>query len=187
MRSPLRLRAAKAALALVLLIPFSAPRAETADCASLEIALDASAGFKETKCDNGSHAGGGPSHSEEGLVAEGLASVFVVRHVTAGVRTYFDRQDTRVFIDSGTAFSKIENWAAAPGGNQFTVARFKGWLSGNAGQPLACFAFSRFTGHVARSSGFRHIVYGFYCTALDDQVSDDEVRRLIGAIKFSFE
>ena len=186
MRPSLPLFAARAAFALALLIPFSAPRAE-ADCASLGIALDPSAGFSETKCDSGNYSGGGPSHTAEGIVASGLASVFVVRHATAGVRTYFSRTDTRVLVDGDSPFAKIENWTSAPGGNQFTVARFKGWLTGKPDMPLGCFAFSRFTGHVASSSGFRHIVYGFYCSALADQISDTEVRRLIDAIKFSFE
>jgi hypothetical protein len=186
MRFSLRLCAAMAAFALVLLFPLSAPRAEV-DCASLGIALDPSAGFSETKCDSGSYSGGGPSHTVEGIVGSGLASIFVVRHATAGVRTYFNRMDTRVLIDSESPFAKIENWTSAPGGNQFAVARFKGWLTGKPDMPLGCFAFSRFTGHVANSSGFRHIVYGFYCSALDDAVSDTEVRRLIDAIKFTFE
>jgi hypothetical protein len=30
-------------------------------------------------------------------------------------------------------------------------------------------------------------VYGFYCTALVEEVSDADVRRLVDAIKFSFE
>jgi hypothetical protein len=186
MRPLLPLCAAKAALALVLLIPFSAPRAET-DCGSLGISLDPAAGFKETRCDAASHAGGGPSHATEGFVASGLGAFFVVRHATAGVRSYFTRMDTRALVDDGSPFAKIENWAAAPGGNQFAVARFKGWLTGKPDMPLGCFAFSRFSGHVASSSGYRHIVYGFYCSALDDQVSDTDVRRLIDAIKFSFE
>ena len=105
----------------------------------------------------------------------------------AGVRTYFNRMDTRALVDAGSPFAKIEDWAAAPGGNQFVAARFKGWLTGKPGMPLACFAFSRFTGHVARSTGFRHVVYGFYCTALAEEVSDADVRRLIDAVKFSFE
>jgi hypothetical protein len=186
MRPGLPSRLVKTALALALVIPLSAPRAET-DCASLDIAIESSAGFSETRCDSGSFSGGGPSRTEEGIVASGSGSLFVVRHAVAGVRTYFNRMDTRALVDAGSPFAKIEDWAAAPGGNQFVAARFKGWLTGKPGMPLACFAFSRFTGHVARSTGFRHVVYGFYCTALAEEVSDADVRRLIDAVKFSFE
>jgi hypothetical protein len=168
------------------MLPFAAPAAET-DCASLDIALEPSAEFPKIACDSGSFGGGGPSRTEEGVVATGAASLFVVRHAVAGVRTYFDRLDTRAFIDDGTVFARIEDWAAAPGGNQFVVARFKGSLAGQRDLPLGCFAFSRFTGHVDRTAGFRHLVYGFYCTAETEQISDADVRRLIAAIKFSFE
>jgi hypothetical protein len=180
------MRPVMAALVLALAIPLSASRAET-DCAALDIALRPSAELPDVKCDSGSFMHGGPSRTEEGIVASGAESVFVIRHAVAGVRTYFERRDTRVFIDKGAAFAKVEDWTAAPGGNQFMVARFKGWLSGQPDLPLSCFGFSRFTGHVARTTGFRHIVYGFYCAAQAEQVSDADVRRLIDAVKFDFE
>lgn len=179
-------RPSKIALALALVVPLSTPRAET-DCASLDIAIEPAAEFSKVTCDSGSFSGGGPSRTEEGIVASNSVSLFAVRHAVAGVRTYFSRTDTRVFIDNGSPFSKIEDWAAAPGGNQFMVARFNGRLTEKPDLPLACFAFSRFTGHVARTTGFRHVLYGFYCTALVEEVSDVEVRRLVDAIKFSFE
>jgi hypothetical protein len=168
------------------MMPLAAPRAET-DCASLNIAIASSAEFSKVTCDSASFSGGGPSRTEEGIVASDPVSLFVVRHAVAGVRTYFCRVDTRALIDSGSAFAKIEDWAAAPGGNLFMVARFKGRLAGKSDLPLACFAFSRFTGYVAGTTGFRHILYGFYCTVLVEQVSDAEVRRLIDAIELSFE
>jgi hypothetical protein len=186
MRAYVPLRLLKTALALAFVIPLSAPLAET-DCGSLDIALKSSAEFSKVTCDSASYTGGGPSRTEEGIAASGLGALFNVRHAVAGVRTYFSRVDTRVLIDNGSIFSKIENWEAAPGGNRFMVARFKGRLTGTPDLPLACFAFSRFTGHVSHSAGFRHALYGFYCTALGEEVSDAEVRRLIDAIEFSFE
>jgi hypothetical protein len=186
MRLHIPFRISRTALALTLVVPLSAPRAET-DCASLDIAFESGAEFSKFTCDSGSFGGGGPSRTEEGIVASGSASLFVVRHAVAGVRTYFSRRDTRVFIDDGSTFAKIEDWAAAPGGNQFMAARFNGRLAGKPDLPLACFGFSRFTGHVPSTAGFRHIVYGFYCTALVEEVSDADVRRLVDAIKFSFE
>jgi hypothetical protein len=183
---PFYSRLARCVLALALVIPVSAPRAET-ECASLDIALDPAAGFSKLTCDSGTFGGGGPSRTEEGIMASGPASLFAVRHAVAGVRTYFTRVDTRVLIDMGSPFARIENWTSAPGGNQFIVARFNGRLTGKPDLPLACLAFSRFSGHVASTTGFRHLVYGFYCTALAQDVPDAEVRRLIDAIKFSFE
>ncbi len=179
-------RLAKAAFALALVVPLSAPQAKT-DCASLGIELEASAEFTKIECDQGSFAGGGPSRTEEVIGAQSSTSLFVIHHATAGVRTYFERRDTRALLEGTPPFAKTENWAAAPGGNQFVVTRFKGWLAEQPALPLSCFGFSRFTGHVARSTGFRQIVYGFYCALQPDEVSDADVRRLIGALKFSFE
>ena len=65
------------------------------------------------------------------------------------------------------------------------VTRFRGWLAEQLALPLSCFGFSRFTGHVARTTGFRE--YGFYCALQPDEISNSDVRRLIGALKFSFE
>jgi hypothetical protein len=176
------------ALTLALAAPLSAPRAADADCESLDIGLSSRSGFSEITCSSGGSGGGGLSETEEGIFAKGAAKFFVVRHAAAGVRTYYTRVSTRQIIDSVSAFSKIENWGAAPGGNQFEVARFNGQLKDRADLPLACFAFSRFTSHVDRStSGFRHILYGFYCVAVADQIPDAEIRRLIASITFSFE
>jgi hypothetical protein len=180
------MRPVMAAFVVALAIPLSTVQAET-DCASLDIALEPSAELPDVKCDSGSFMHGGPSRTEEGIVATGGEAVFVIRHAAAGVRTYFERRDTRVFIDRGAAFAKIEEWTAAPGGNQYMVARFKGWLSGQPALPLSCFGFSRYTGHVAQTTGFRHIVYGFYCVAQSEQVSDADLHRLIDAVKFDFE
>ena len=179
-------RLAKAALALALVVPLSAPLAKT-DCASLDIELEASAEFTKVECDQGSFAGGGPSRTEEVIGAQGSTSLFVIRHAVAGERTYFERRDTRALLEGAPPFAKTENWAAAPGGNQFMVTRFRGWLAEQLALPLSCFGFSRFTGHVASTAGFRHIVYGFYCALQPDEISDSDVRRLIGILKFSFE
>jgi hypothetical protein len=179
-------RLAKAALALALVVPLSAPLAKT-DCASLDIEFEASAEFTKVECDQGSFGGGGPSETEEVIGAQSSTSLFVIHHAEAGVRTYFERRDTRGLLEGEPLFAKTENWAVAPGGNQFIVTRFKGWLAGQPALPLSCFGFSRFTAHVARSTGYRHIVYGFYCALQPDQISDSDVRRLIGALKLSFE
>jgi len=175
------------AFTLFFVVPLSAPRAET-DCASLDIALASTSGFSEIECSRESFAGGGPSQTEEGIFASNAATIFVVRHEAAGVRTYFTRTNTRQIIDMVSTFAKIENWTAAPGGNRFEVARFNGRLNNKPDVPLACFAFSRFTGHVDHSSsGFRHLLFGFYCVAVSDPISDAVVRHLIGSITFSFE
>ena len=49
-------------------------------------------------------------------VAVRVGALAIGQYAAAGVRTYFERRDTRVFIDRGAAFAKVEDWAAAPGG-----------------------------------------------------------------------
>jgi len=173
-------------LALALAAPLSAARAKT-DCASLDIEFQASAEFTKVECDQGSFGGGAPSETEEVIGAQSSTSLFVIHHAEAGPRTYFDRRDTRTMLEGEQLLAKTENWAAAPGGNQFVVTRFRGWLAGQPDLSLSCFGFSRFTAHVANSTGYRHIMYGFYCALQPDDVSDADVRRLIGALKFDFE
>src|SRR5262244_2874753 len=98
---------ARSAFALALVVPLTAPRAET-DCASLDIGLASTSDFSKIKCNSDSSTGGGLSQTEEGIDATSAATLFVVRHATAGVRTYFMRTNTRHIIDAVSAFAKIE-------------------------------------------------------------------------------
>src|SRR5262249_17445099 len=111
-------------------------------------------------------------------------SIFNIRHDSAGPRTYIIARDTRTLIEQ--VFAKSENWSAAPGGNGFSVMRFKGWLKG-VEVPLSCFGFTRFSGHVDRTTGYRHRLLGFYCADQGTEISDEETRRLINELKLHFE
>ena len=74
----------------------------------------------------------------------------------------------------------------APGGAGFAVARFRGWLTEHPSLSLACFAFARFSGHVDRTSGYSHVIFGFYCADQPGDVSDTDTRRLMGMLKYDF-
>lgn len=174
------------ALAATLAAPLSLPLAKE-DCGTLDIALAAQPDLKNVECDAGSFRHGEVSHMAEAISASGPASLFVIHHLESGVRTYFNRLDTRRLLEDLGEFASIDKWGAGPGGNSFMVARFKGALRDMKGHPLSCFGFSRFTGHVASTSGYRHIVYGFYCSDQSGDVSDSDIRRLIGALSFDFE
>jgi len=177
---------ASAALALALLLPHSPAPAAT-DCSSLDIELASSAQFSNVECDTGGSRYGDASHSEEVITATSDSSLFVIQHYNAGVRTYFDRGDTRKMIEGSGAFSKTGQWATGPGGDRFMVMKFAGSLTNSPSLPLECFGFSRFTGHVAHSTGYRHIIFGFYCAAQPGAVPDAEVRRLLGDLTYDFE
>lgn len=173
-------------LAAALLIPAASPAAKE-DCSALDIALGPLPEFKTVECDAGSFRHGEVSHMAEVISASGSASVYVIHHLESGVRTYFNRLDTRRLLDDLGEFATIDKWGAGPGGDGFMVARFKGTLEDAKNFPLSCFGFSRFSGHVASTSGYRHIVYGFYCSAQPDDVAGADIRRLIGALTFDFE
>lgn len=177
---------AKVALVLALAVPVSSPQAKT-DCGSLDIELAPLPEFTKVECDRGSFRGGGPSHTEEVIAASSSTSLFIIYHLQAGVRTYFERRDTKALLENLGDFATIENWSAAPGGDKFLVARFRGALTEMTDARLSCFGFSRFSGHVANSPGYRQFVYGFYCALQFDDVSDGDVRRLMAALKFHFE
>lgn len=173
-------------LTAALAIPTSSPQAKE-DCASLDITLEAQPDLRNVECDAGSFRHGEVSHMAEVISASGSASFYVIHHLESGVRTYFNRLDTRRLLDDLGEFATIDKWGAGPGGDGFMVARFKGTLEDAKNAPLSCFGFSRFSGHVASTSGYRHIVYGFYCSAQPGDVADADIRRLIGALTFDFE
>lgn len=184
-RWAVRLRRSSTTFALV--AGLLTPAAAKEDCSSLDIALAGLPEFRTVQCDAGSFRHGDVSHHAEVISASSSTSAFVIHHVESGVRTYFNRTDTRTLLDDLGEFATIEKWGAGPGGNGFMVARFRGALKDAKEVPLPCFGFSRFSGHVASTSGYRHIVYGFYCSTQSADVSDADIRRLVGALTFDFE
>lgn len=172
------------ACALVLLAPLSASRAET-DCASLDIELKDPGEFTKVECDQGSLRHGDISGTGEVIAAQNDRSVFSIRHVTAGTHTYIMERDPRTVIESD--LGKSDNWSTAPGGKGFAVMRFTGWLKDSPTLALSCFGFVHFSGHVDRSTGYRHRVSGFYCANQAAEIPDTETRRLIAAVKMHFE
>ncbi|HTO84385.1 MAG TPA: hypothetical protein VMQ73_19330 [Methylomirabilota bacterium] len=171
-------------IGLALVVGLCVPAAHAEDCASLDIHLGSDAGYKDVKCESSDSMSEGTSATEETIRATDSRSIFLIRHDGAGNRTYLHQSDTQSLIKP--VFEKSEGWTSAPGGNKFLATRFKGWFK-STGSAFECFAFSRFTGHVDHSMGYRHAVYGFYCAAQPDTVSDADVRRLIGALTFNFE
>ena len=170
--------------ALFLTVPSSTLRAST-DCSSLGVELQDSAEFTKVECDEGSFQHGDLFGSYEDISARNSHSVYAVRHEIAGTHTYIIRTDPQTML--GSSFSKSESWSTAPGGNGFSVARFKGWLKGYPDFPFSFFGFVRYSGHVNQSTGYRHGLFGFYCDTQTDGISDAETNRLIQALQLHFE
>ena len=174
------------AIGLALALGLSVPAAHAkSDCGSLDIHLESAAGYTDVECESTDSMSEGTSATEETIRATDNRSIFLIRHDGAGNRTYLNQTDTKSLI--GPVFAKSEGWTSAPGGNKFLATRFTGWFKSTSDSGLACFGFSRFTGHVDHSMGYRHAIYGFYCARQPDNVSDADVRRLIGALTFNFE
>jgi len=169
---------------LALALGLSVPAAHAEDCGSLAIHLGSAAGYTDVECDSADSMSEGTTATEETIRATDDRSIFLIRHDGAGNRTYLNQLDTKSLI--GPVFEKSEGWTSAPGGNKFLATRFKGWFK-STDSAFACFGFSRFTGHVDHSMGYRDAIYGFYCALQPDNVSDADVRRLIGALTFNFE
>src|SRR5262245_59050048 len=108
--------------ALIITAPCSAPRAET-DCSSLDLELRDSAEFTKINCDEGSFRHGDISGTFENIIASNSHSVYSLRHEIAGTRTYIIANNPKTALAS--VFSKSDDWAAAPGGDGFSVMRFK--------------------------------------------------------------
>jgi len=173
-----------APLALAFVLPLSGARAGE-DCRSLDIHLDAAAGFTDITCDSLADSHADISDTREMIFAHDSRSVFVIRHLAAGNRTYLKLMAPKDLIES--AFAKAEGWAAGPGGNGYAAVRFTGWRKVSPDLQLSCFGFARFTGHVDHSMGYRNAIYGYYCAKQPDAVSEAEAHRLLGAVTFSFE
>jgi len=180
----LRRFVAWAPVALALALPLSAAQAEE-DCGSLDIHLAAAAGFTDMKCDTVADSHADISDTREMIFAHDSRSVFVIRHLAAGNRTYLRQMSPKDLIES--AFAKAEGWAAGPGGNGYAAVQFTGWRKSRPDLQLSCFGFARFTGHVDHSMGYRNAVYGYYCAEQPDAISEAEAHRLLAAVTFSFE
>ena len=183
-RAAIALGAALVGLGVALALPQSVARAGT-DCSSLDIELKDPGEFTKVACDEGSFRHGDVSGTGEVIAAQNDRSVFSIRHVAAGPRTFIEERDPKTVVQN--EFGKSENWSAAPGGKGFAVMRFTGWLKDSPNLRLSCFGFVHFSGHVDRSTGYRHRVSGFYCANQDTEITDAETRRLIGNLKLHFE
>ena len=68
--------------------------------------------------------------------------------------------------------------------NGFTVRTFFGKLK-SVSETVPCFVFSRYAGHVANSTGFRHMIGGVYCEVVpsDEPVTAARIDQMMGKIR----
>lgn len=164
----------------MVLIATGRAQAQGADCAALKIRLSGIPEAAGARCARDGNA------SYESIGASGPQSVFVIAHQAAG-GDYLVRLRVTVLLStmklpqsarierSGDPF-EIEN---------FDVVRYRETMNGMS-TPAACFIFVQYAGHVAQSTGYRHVVYGNYCDLAGREADDARIGQLLGAIDADF-
>ncbi len=175
------------ALALVLLPPLPAAGQAESSCAALTLRV---AGLPEAAgahCEVHKLGGGDGTGTNEFIRIVGPASIFIVSHTYVGLRTYVIRRGIKDFIAEIEGFETTENWADEQDNGDFTVRRFDAKIRGGNSGPAACFGFTRYSGHVPNSGGYRHNISGFYCDFLKRDLAAARIDELIASIKYDFE
>ena len=156
------------------------------ECDDLDVSLEPAADFRTIKCEAGQMMGGGEG-GDVGMAtieAEDALSFFVVYHDRAGNRTYLSRTGPEDLFADSMDFAVEDSWSGTTVSNGFTVARFFGKFEFSSEQ-VPCFAFTRYSGHVAHPPGFRHLVGCFYCEFVpsDEPVTDARVDQMTEKVK----
>lgn len=156
------------------------------DCDSLDVHVAPSVAGGTVECRRGGRQGGDNGNATMEVVeAKAPLSRLVVTHVAAGVHTYIERMGLENYISRITRFAKTDGWTLAPARQRFLVSRFTATFE--AGMPsVPCFAFERYEGHVSQSTGYRHLVAGWYCDFLGTEVLDARINEVLGAITDDF-
>lgn len=158
-----------------------------ADCDDLDIALEPAADFRSIECEAGqAGSGGGPGNvGMASIEAQDALSFIVVYHDRAGTRTYLKRTDPQQLFGRSLSLDIEESWSATSSvSNGFTVRTFFGKLK-SVSEKVPCFAFNRYSGHVAHTTGYRHMVGGIYCEVVpsEDPVTPARIDQMTGKIK----
>jgi hypothetical protein len=156
------------------------------ECDELDISLEPAADFRSIECEAGQFQGGGDGGNVgmATIEAEDALSFFIIYHDRAGNRTYLSRSDPKSLFAESIDFAVKGSWSGSSVHNGFTVSRFFGKFEASPDQ-VPCFAFTRYSGHVAHTTGFRHMVGGFYCEFVpsDDPVTDARVDQMTAKVK----
>ena len=158
-----------------------------ADCDDLDIALEPAADFRTIECEAGqsAHGGGSSSVGMASIEAQDALSFIVVYHDRAGNRTSLNRVDPQQLFGKSLSFAIEGSWArTSSASNGFTVRTFFGKLK-SVSEAVPCFVFSRYAGHVANSTGFRHMIGGVYCEVVpsDEPVTAARIDQMMGKIR----
>jgi len=158
------------------------------ECTGLSIRVKDLPEASSARCGSEKFGGGGDRGSgmDEFIQIVGADFIFVVSHAAAGSRTYMKRLGVKDVIGNYGIFESTDNWGDETESNDFAVRRFNAKLAGSGSQ-VVCFGFVHFTGHVARSTGYRHLISGYSCNFTSVPPTDSRIDKLVGSIDFDFE
>jgi hypothetical protein len=154
------------------------------DCDNLAVSLEPAADFRTIRCESGETGFGEGGSVASSIEAEDALSFIVVFHNRAGSRTYLERRDPKTIFAEDLEFAVEGSWQPTTASNGFSVSKFFGKFDFATDQ-VPCFAFTRYAGHVEHSTGYRHLVAGFYCEFVpsDQPVTAARVDQMTGKIK----
>jgi hypothetical protein len=166
-------------------IAWPSATASTAECNDFELRFKGLPGARVT-CETGGIGGGGDRGSgmSETIQVFGSRFVFVASHASVGHRTYLVRLTVKELLGNSPAFSSIDEWGEEAKNGEFAVRRFKGKFFDGA--RTACFGFARYSGHVPRTTGYRHLINGFYCDMDEVPPSDSRIGEVLSSLEYKF-
>jgi hypothetical protein len=158
------------------------------ECSDLAIRLKTPPPSSTVRCGHSDFGGGGDQGSgrDEYIQIMGTDSVSVISHAAAGTRTYMLRLGVKEVMHNYSIFQSTDNWGDETESGRFTTRSFDGKLSGS-GAKVLCVGFVHFTGHVANTTGYRHLISGFSCSFGGARPTDGRIDDLVGSIDYDFE
>ncbi len=161
---------------------------EKVDCAKLDVTVEVGSSFDEMECSlraSGGYGGESVQIDQAKIVLNTVRSNMVVFHDHGGVRTYMQQQSPRSLFEDGLDYDVPGSWQSADSSNDFEIATF--FARFESGQ-FPCFAFTRYAGHVAHTTGYQNRVLGVYCqrTAGTQPLSAARIDEVTARIKASF-
>jgi hypothetical protein len=173
-------------LSAVVTWPSAAAALSAEECDQFELRFKGLSGAPAATCDAGGLGGGGDqgSGTTETIQVLGSRFVFLVSHASVGHRTYLTRLTVKEMLRNSRAFASIEDWGDEVESGEFSIRRFKGRFSDGA--RTACFGFARYSGHVPRTTGYRHLINGFYCDMDESPPTDSRIGEVLGSLEYGF-
>jgi hypothetical protein len=173
-------------LSAVVSWPSAATALSTEECDGFDLRFNGLSGAPAARCDTGGIGGGGDqgSGTTETIQVIGARFVLVASHAAVGHRTYLRRLTVKELLRNFSAFSSIDNWGEESENGDFSVHRFSGKFFDGA--RTACFGFVRYSGHVPSTTGYRHLINGFYCDMDEVPPTDGRIAEVLGSLEYSF-